>query len=205
MSASVAGGAHLGGFVGGYVAAWLLGAPSLEGLRPTRAVRFGTYCAGVLVAVGLMGIVPLARHDMAALERHAMRLADVQAGQYLVRQDNAAAWLIATGEDPSPQGISLAVALADRAVTNTGGVFPGVVDTLAEALFRSGDPVGAIFAIDRAIALAPHEPYYAEQRKRYTGERASDDRPPPPGSMAPGVLPPEVDDAIDLEGEEVTG
>ena len=91
MSASVAGGAHLGGFVGGYIAAWLLGAPTLEGLRPTQAVRFGTYCAGVLVAVGLFGIVPLATHDMGALERHALRLADVPDGQYLVRQDNAAA------------------------------------------------------------------------------------------------------------------
>jgi len=204
LSHWLAGGAHLGGFVGGYFAAWLLGRPTLEGIRPTQAIRFGTYCAGVLVVVGLSGILPLATHDMQALERHAMRLYDVSEPQHLYRDDNAAAWMIATGEGASSQGLDLAVALAERAVTNTGGFSPGVIDTLAEALFRRGDPLGAILTIDQAISLAPTEPYYLEQRRRYTGERDPADRPPPPGALPAGVLPPEVDEEVEENDETIS-
>ncbi len=62
---------------------------------------------------------------------------------------------------------------------------PGVLDTLAEALFQSGNRLGAILTIDEAIRLVPDDPYFSEQRRRFTGERAADDRPPPPGSPSP--------------------
>ena len=193
MSSFVAGGAHLGGFGGGYVAAWLLGRPSELSLVPNANLRFSVGCAAILIGVGCLGGVPLAQHEMSALERHARRLYDVPEAAYLFRQDNGVAWLIATEEGASTEGLDLAVSLADRAVRNTGGVFPGILDTLAEALFQRGDWIAAIFTIEEAIALSPGEPYYFEQRRRFLGERDPADRPPPPGAIPPGVLPPDID------------
>jgi membrane associated rhomboid family serine protease len=177
----LAGGAHLGGFVGGYLATWMLGRPSLDALGSTPPLRLGVGCALALLAIGVAGAWPLARHDMAALERHAARLYDTPDSFHLYRHDNAAAWLIATGEGASPLGLDLAVALADRAVSNTGRVLPGILDTLAEALFQRGDRLAAVLTIEEAIRLDPREPYYQEQRRRFTGDRDPDDRPPPPG------------------------
>ncbi|MCP4906784.1 MAG: rhomboid family intramembrane serine protease [bacterium] len=182
FSGLLAGGAHLGGFVGGYGSTWLLGRPSLESIEPTAVQKLGSYSAAALVVIGFIGAIPLARHDMGALERHAFRLMNTQSSIYLYEYDNAAAWLIATGGDASNEGLHLAVALADRAVTNTQRLHPGVLDTLAEALFQSGDRFGAVLTIEEAIRLQPQEPYFFEQWRRFTGDRAPDDRPPPPGS-----------------------
>ncbi len=176
----LAGGAHLGGFAGGYLSTWALGRPSLESLRPTPGQKLGAYSAALLLAIGFIGAVPLARHDMSALERHASRLWNTQDAAYLYQYDNAAAWLIATEEGASEQGLELAVALADRAVASTGRLHPGILDTLAEALFQSGDALGAVLTIEEAIRLQPWEPYFFEQWRRFTGERAPGDRPPPP-------------------------
>ncbi len=177
----LAGGAHLGGFAGGYLATWMLGRPGFDALGSTPSLRLGVGCAVVLLAIGVVGAWPLARHDMAALERHAVRLYETPDAYHLYRHDNAAAWLIATGEGASPLGLDLAVALADRAVSNTGRILPGILDTLAEALFQRGDRLAAVLTIEEAIRLDPAEPYYREQRRRFTGERDSEDRPPPPG------------------------
>lgn len=184
LSSYLAGGAHLGGFAGGYGAIRLLGSPSLEKLEPSTPLKFATVCAASLVAMGFVGVAPLARHDMGALERHAFRLLNAPNAVYLYRHDNAAAWLIATEGDASDQGLEMAVALADRAVETTGRIHPGVLDTLAETLFQSGDRLGALLTIEEAIRLQPTDPYFFEQRRRFTGERASEDRPPPPGSPA---------------------
>ena len=62
---------------------------------------------------------------------------------------------------------------------------PHLLDTLAESLFQRGDVEASIYAIDAAIALVPDEPYFREQRRRFTGERAIDDRPPEPGGPLP--------------------
>lgn len=181
----LAGGAHLGGFAGGYVAAWLLGRGGLVTATPPLGLRLAASCAAALLVVGFLGAMPLARRDMAALERHALRLYDTPAATYLFRHDNAAAWLIATEGGASPAGLELAVALADRAAHNTGRMLPGILDTLAEALFQRGDALAAVLVIEEAIRLDPREPYYREQRRRFLGERARDDRPPPPGSEPP--------------------
>lgn len=192
FSSTLAGGAHLGGFMGGYLATWWMGAP-----RPTEAsmpggLRFGAICGIAFVGLGVTGAMPLARHEIGALERHATRLYDTKDSPYLVRQDNLAAWLIATDGTASPHGLDLAVALAERAVVQTGRFAPGILDTLAETLFQRGDALGAVFVIEEAIRLSPSETYYYEQRRRFTGERAPDDRPEPPGeSEAP---PPEAND-----------
>ncbi len=202
----LAGGAHLGGFAGGYVATWCLGRPSVGALTAKGPQRVGAISAAALLAVGVFGAWPLARHDMAALERHAARLYDTPDAFYLAIHDNAAAWLIATDGGASEQGLDLAVALADRAVKSTGGILPGVIDTLAEALFQRGDPVGAILTIDEAIRLAPAEPYYQEQRRRFTGERDPQDRPPPPGERPRHPLPEDLDDhpSIDPQADRIT-
>jgi membrane associated rhomboid family serine protease len=189
MSRFVAGGAHLGGFAGGYLAAWLLGRPSLENLIPTSRVRLATYCAIAVLILGLLGALPLTRHDMGALERHAAHLLNTPAAVNLYRDENATAWFIATDGGASPLGLDLAVALAGRAVVSTGRMHPGILDTLAEALFQSGNRLGALLTIDEAIRLIPNEAYFIEQRRRFTGERPVDDRPPPPGSDSEGAPP----------------
>lgn len=184
LSRFVAGGAHLGGFAGGFLAVWILGRPGFERLRPSARVRFSTYAVIGVSILGVLGALPLIRHDQAALERHAIRILDTPARAGLYRHENVAAWVIATDGDASPRGLELAVALADRAVESTDRMFPGILDTLAEALFQSGNRLGALLTIDEAIRLMPREPYFFEQRRRFTGERAADDRPPPPGTRA---------------------
>ena len=197
LSNFVAGGAHLGGFLGGFLAAWLLGPPSFESLVPTPRLRLAAYVTAVALILGVLGAVPLLRHDMGALERHASRLLNTPPVRSLAEYENAAAWIIATEGGASPLGLEYAVALADRAVIQTGRMDPGVLDTLAEALFAQGDRLGALLTIDEAIRLMPSEPYFIEQRRRFTGERRSDDRPPPPGSqVVPG---PARDDEFEFQ------
>jgi membrane associated rhomboid family serine protease len=181
FSGYLAGGAHLGGFFGGYASTWLLGRPSLEGLEPTSAQKIGALSAALLAVMGFVGAVPLARQQMPALERHGVRLMNTESAFYLYEYENAAAWLIATEGGATRQGLEVAVALADRAVVSTQRMHPGVLDTLAEALFQAGDPLGAVLTIEEAIRLQPNEPYFFEQWRRFTGDRAPDDRPPPPG------------------------
>ncbi|HEB88418.1 MAG TPA: rhomboid family intramembrane serine protease [Deltaproteobacteria bacterium] len=182
LSNYIAGGAHLGGFVGGFVAAWMMDPPRPESPEPSLRLRRMVQMAIALVLLMGFGILPLARHDMGALERHALRLLNTPPDLRLYPHENAAAWFIATGEDPSPVGLDLAVALADRAVASTGRMNPGILDTLAEAFFQHGDRLSALLTIDEAIRLVPSEAYFHEQRRRFTGERPADDRPPPPGS-----------------------
>ena len=181
FSSYLAGGAHIGGFVGGYAGGWFFGRPRVDDLRPALNLRVAFSCSLGLLAVGVLGSLPLVRHEMGALERHAARLLNTPPAFHLHLHENAAAWFIATEGEASEYGLGLAVALADRAVVSTQRIHPGYLDTLAEALFQSGDRLGALLTIDEAIRLAPYEPYYFEQRRRFTGERAPDDRPPPPG------------------------
>jgi len=191
FSGYLAGGAHLGGFVGGYLSTWFLGRPSLEALDPTPAQKLGSYSAAMLVVIGFVGAIPLARQDMGALERHGLRLMNTQSAIYLTDYENAAAWLIATEGGASEQGLEVAVALADRAVASTRRRNPNVLDTLAEALFQTGDQLGAVLTIEEAIRLQPREPYFFEQWRRFTGDRDPNDRPPPPpGLGVPGESPP---------------
>ena len=84
----------------------------------------------------------------------------------------------------------VAAALAERAVAATDRRNPDLLDTLAEALFALGDIPGALIAIDEAIDLSGGERYFVEQRRRFIGERAADDRPEAlghAGTKRPGV------------------
>ena len=85
-----------------------------------------------------------------------------------------------------PIAAALAVAASacknpcERAVERSERGNPDILDTLAEVRFAMGDILGALSAIDEAILIARDEPYFREQRKRFTGERAVDDRPDAP-------------------------
>jgi hypothetical protein len=96
----------------------------------------------------------------------------------------------------------VALQLADRAVEETGRGDPNILDTLAEAYFVAGRREAAIATIDEAISLAPGVGYFREQRRRFTGERASEDRPDPPADPgrewreSPPPLPPREEPGI---------
>ena len=101
---------------------------------------------------------------------------------------NNLAWQIVTARSPSEGALAAAADLAEMAVALTSHREPTILDTLAEVYFAQGRSEDAVSVIDEAIALAPGEPYYAEQRKRFTGERAADDRPEaPPEAEAPAT------------------
>jgi hypothetical protein len=88
--------------------------------------------------------------------------------------------MIVTGPDPSPGLVDVALQLAERAVEETRQRDPNLLDTLAEAYFVAGRRGEAIDTIDEAISLAPQVEYFREQRRRFTGQRDSEDRPDPP-------------------------
>ena len=180
----IAAAAHLGGFVGGYVvtAGFVRGA--LSGVRPGRGTRLAALAVAASLAMAIVTVRPLIEHEGEALERHGVRLLKII--DVPVMHDNAVAWMIVTESKPSELGAQVAVALAERAVERTDRSDPDILDTLAETLFAIGDSRAAIAAIDEAIGIATGDRYFAEQRRRFTGERAPWDRPDAP--VLPWVL-----------------
>ncbi len=85
-----------------------------------------------------------------------------------------------TETHPSDLALHAAEALAERAVEGSGRADPDFLDTLAEVLFAAGDIAGALATIDEAILISAGDRYFWEQRRRFSGERAADDRPEPP-------------------------
>lgn len=173
----VAAAAHIGGFVAGALAAAIVTGPGLrrEPLRPAATVAIA-----LVLAVAGASIASATRLFLggAAWESHAKRLLDLDAAPILILND--AAWLIATDATPTPKALDEARELAQRAVAQTGRRDPNLLDTLAEVQFQSGNGAAAVETIDEAIALAPGIAYFAEQRRRFTGERDRNDRPAPP-------------------------
>jgi membrane associated rhomboid family serine protease len=178
----IAGAAHVAGFFAGALAAALCSGRQLRReplrLESLLAVGLVTVIAGVSLASAARFVF-----GSAAWEGHAERLLRADEPPPLILND--AAWLIVTGERPSERAVADAVELAERAVRATGGRDPNILDTLAEAHFRNGDESAALVTIDQAIALQPDEPYFREQRRRFTGERAANDRPDPPRGWLP--------------------
>jgi hypothetical protein len=174
----IAGAAHVGGFVTGYFVTGLLLGDSLV-RRPASRVAMGAAMALVLaLLMSTWAASTLVRRDDDALESHALRL--LHARDASITHDNDVAWLLVTEAQPTGIGLHVAAALAERAVERSGRSNPDLLDTLAEVLFASGDIYGALEVIDEAIDIAREEPYFREQRRRFTGERSADDRPPPP-------------------------
>jgi membrane associated rhomboid family serine protease len=174
----IAGEAHLGGFLAGMLAAaaltWRTPLGASESL-PSRALA-AAVAATTLLAVGAATIELVGEGDYAV--RHAARLAELPG---VSPEDlNNHAWFIAIDPDSTHEQLEAALLLAERAVTETGAAEATMLDTLAEVQFQLGWQAQAIATIDQAIAREPDESYYREQRRRFTGERPADDRPPDP-------------------------
>jgi len=176
----IAGAAHIGGFLAGYAAARLMVSDALLGRPVGVPVRLAAAVALAAVPLSAVAVTPLLQRDIGALERHGLRLLQSEGGTAM--DANNVAWVMVTESDPSDMGLQVAAALAERAVEETGRRDPNSLDTLAEVLFVSGDVAGAVMLIDEAIELSGGARYFVEQRRRFIGERAPDDRPAPPGS-----------------------
>lgn len=162
---------HVGGFAAGAFAGLLLRQrrPSLVGLGAT-ATALVTVASFVWLGASLAWPGDAAARRARALLERAESLADL----------NNLAWEIATSEHPSADELAAAERMAERAVALTRRSDPNILDTLAEVYFVEGRISEALDAIDEAIALAPGEPYFEEQRRRFAGERPPEDRPAPP-------------------------
>jgi membrane associated rhomboid family serine protease len=180
--------AHAAGFAAGAAAA-SAAAPSLERAGPPRWLRVAD-----AAALGLAGLAALTwawaafSPDSVAARERAERLLALEGVHPAVLNNEA--WLVATSREPDPELLALARRLAERAVEATGRSDPNVLDTLAEVYFARGERTRALRVIDEAIALAPEEPYFQEQRRRFTGERDAEDRPEPPHDLPPPREPP---------------
>jgi membrane associated rhomboid family serine protease len=174
----ISGAAHLGGFIGGLaVTALTTRDPRRFDAAPRWVPASSTLVAVLTVlAVGSAGWELSRPGDYSA--RHAIRLASMPDISYVELNDRA--WEIAISSDSSHEMREAALVLAERAVAKSQRGDPNILDTLAEVQFVLGQRDKAIETIDEAIAQAPDEPYFREQRRRFTGERALDDRPPPP-------------------------
>jgi membrane associated rhomboid family serine protease len=183
--------AHLGGFLTGAMVTAAIAPPELGSGRSPRWLA--PACAATALAVGVAVVAavwPLLAPSSPVAERRAAHLlsADVEPLHL-----NNVAWTIVTGPAPGPGLVDVALQLAERAVEQTGRGDPNILDTLAEAYFVAGHRESAIATIDEAIFLAPGIEYFREQRRRFTGERESEDRPEPPGEFwqpGPEPLPP---------------
>ena len=187
----VAAAAHLGGFVGG-IAATAAVAPSglrREGARPWLTLANTALAVGAVLSIA--AVAGEVRGDAALLTRRGTKLLRLTDVSPLLL--NNTAWMIATSARATPEQAAVAVRLAERAVEATGRQDPNLLDTLAESQFAAGRPEDAVETIDEAIALRPEEPYFTEQRRRFTGDRGRDDRPSPPpeeDEPAPREAPP---------------
>ena len=201
----IAAAAHLGGFIAGMLGAALCAGPGLRREPVAAPLRLAT---ALLVVVALTSIALATRivSGGAAIERHAERLLRIEGlpAQLL----NDAAWMIATGRKPSDTALAHADALAERAVEATERLDPNMLDTLAEVEFQMGHDDAALDTIDEAIALAPGVAYFHEQRRRFSGERAADDRPAPPDDsirVAPPGAPEDEPYSPSIDDEENPG
>jgi hypothetical protein len=178
--------AHLGGFFGGLLGTALVTPRSLTPASPAvaRASRAVFGVAAVSVAVAA---VTLALPGDFRL-RHALRVAGLPGVSATELNDRA--WLLATDPRATPEALDVALRLAERAVEKSERQDATILDTLAEVQFLRGHPEEALAIIDEAIARQPGEDYYREQRRRFLGERARDDRPPPPAPVLPWAPPP---------------
>ncbi|MFT5694429.1 MAG: membrane associated rhomboid family serine protease [Myxococcota bacterium] len=174
----IAGPAHFGGFVGGYLATRLLvGGGVMRRPIPPWMRRVGAATAFV-VLLALVNVALLITRESNAMERYAKQLlatSEMSAYAY-----NSVAWRMATESSADVEQLGVAQDLAEAAADRTEHYDPQILDTLAEVLFSRGDVEGALRTIDEAIRLTNAQRYYVEQRRRFTGERAVDDRPDPP-------------------------
>jgi membrane associated rhomboid family serine protease len=172
LSPHIASLAHVGGFAAGALAA-------LAARESTRDLaRVGAAASGIGLAAAFGLVAKNVIDPASSLERRATAMAESPVPDPGVL--NNLAWEVATAKRPTPAALDAAAHLAELAVVLTARREPTVLDTLAEVYFVQERTEEALDTIDEAIALAPGEQYYVEQRRRFSGERAADDRPAPP-------------------------
>jgi len=176
--------AHVGGFLAGILSTAAV-APSALRREPARPLLILANSAlGLCLLFSTVVVTREVGGDTDLLARRGARLLRLSDVSPLLL--NNTAWMIATSKHPTSEQVTMAVRLAERAVEETDRQDPNLLDTLAESQFAAGRPEDAVETIDEAIALSPEEPYFTEQRRRFTGERGRDDRPaPPPDEPAP--------------------
>lgn len=185
----VAHAAHIGGALAGGLAAWAVTPARGSVLPPLGWVRVvnGLALAGLVAAIAVAG-VDVAHPEQALARRSQRLLAERDASPVILNNE---AWTIAISGHPTPKLLDLAERMAVRAVRETGREDPSLLDTLAEVYFAKGERIKALRTIDEAIALAPNEAYFREQRRRFSGQRAPENRPPPPGETPEPTIPEE--------------
>jgi rhomboid protease GluP len=188
--------AHVGGLISGAVATACVGRRIFA--RPAFWIRavFGAFICATLLSIGTAATDVFGDRD--AVARYAARKAALPG--ISTTELNDYAWMIAISPKVTREELEAALLLAERAVTETHRSEATILDTLAEVQFGLGMDAAAISAIDEAIALEPDETYYHEQRRRFAGERARDDRPEyiPPMFREPN----EVGPPVEVEPEE---
>jgi rhomboid protease GluP len=189
---SVAAAAHAGGLAAGGLACAAVARGALDRARPWAGLWALDGALALGLAASLASAVALAGGGGSPLARRGERLVEREGVGALTL--NNFAWMIATDARATPEDLEVAIRLAERAVEETARRDPNVLDTLAEAQFAAGLADEAVRTIEEAIALAPGEIYFQEQRRRFLGERAPEDRPPSPPFWIqpdPDALPPE--------------
>jgi tetratricopeptide (TPR) repeat protein len=197
----IATGAHVGGFVAGFATCAAVGGPGLrrEPLEPFVLAGNGLFAVALLASLGSAAVAWREGPDLGRRADLLLSREDAPAGAL-----NNLAWLIATGEHPGQADLDAALRLAERAADQTGRSDPNVLDTLAEVYFQRGERAAAVAVIEEAIHLAPRERYFLEQRERFLGRRAPDDRPDPPAPAQPGPrLTPEESGPLDPSQHEL--
>jgi len=170
--------AHLGGFLGGYTAGRLVAKPAARRDRAPSWLRGAVAALAGVFVLGVAGMAPLVMRMGWAFNdhaRHVLALPDPTSFTL-----NNLAWRMATETDVLGVAPAPALALAQRAVGESGRSNPDYLDTLAEIQFGAGDAASAVETIEEAIELAPGDAYFAAQRDRFTGRRAAGDRPASP-------------------------
>lgn len=175
----VAHAAHWGGLAGGALATWAVTATPSAGRWTKRAA---VACIS-LVLLGLVGLGWSVSTPLQASLRRANLL--VEAPSVAPGLLNDQAWTIAISEGVDAELLAVAERMAERAVDETARSNPSLLDTLAEIAFLRGRPGEAVQLIDEAISLVPRIRYFREQRRRFLGQRAADDRPPGPTRPTP--------------------
>jgi membrane associated rhomboid family serine protease len=193
--------AHIGGLISGAIATAWVGRRISS--RPSLWIRAtcGALIFATAISVGTASMDVFAEgHAIARYAARKARLPGISPDEL-----NNDAWMIAIAPRVTREQLEAALLLAERAVSETQRSEATILDTLAEVQFGLGMDVAAISAIDEAIALEPDDDYYHEQRRRFAGERARDDRPEyiPPMFREPNDVGPSVEDEPEEPGLRV--
>jgi membrane associated rhomboid family serine protease len=181
---NIAHAAHVGGFAAGALGAAVLHPGGGRTFVRPAVLRVWNAAALVLVvAAGVAWVQSVRSPDPERMARRGEMILTMPgvSAEYL----NDEAWRIAISAKPSANALDVALRMSERAVRETARTAPEVLDTLAELHFLRGDAAKAIAIGEEAAALAPNEPYYREQIRRFNGERAADDRPEAPPESRP--------------------